>query len=103
MKKTDKKILTMLFKALEYSEGYYSGIPECCVESFVSGNTGLVFKSKLSKKDQAFYNTSYWNYIPCMECFKKRRRVKIKNNGVSGRGQILRGLIRQLDKTKFKY
>lgn len=103
IKELDKEAALLLLTSLHLIEGQFSGIPDCCVKSFASGMTGLVFKEQLSKKDQAFYNTHFWEYIPCMSCFKKKKRVKLKHNGTSIKGRILREIIRELEGNKQRW
>lgn len=93
----NKQIVEALLKAFDWSEGRYSGIPDCCIKQFVNGMTHAKFVSKLSKKDkEKFYALGYKvQYVPCRDCFKSNKFIKIKYNGTSSQGEIIRALIKQ--------
>ena len=91
-----KKVLNHLWDAYDRMEGEYSGIPECCVESYLDGRTAWDFEETLSEKDKKKYKS--WHYVPCDQCFKENNKHKLKLNGVSIRGQMLRAIIESYGK-----
>lgn len=100
MTKADTKTIKSLQQALDRLEGKYSGIPECCVESYASGVDGVKFVKKLTVGQKEKWLNSCWGYIPCMDCFNKNKIVKIKTNGTSLKGRLIRTIIHEIQGLK---
>jgi hypothetical protein len=96
-KEKNKEFIKYLLNAFDWCEGRHSGIPDCCISSFVSGISGVEFHKSLTKKQNMEFYTRYThvNYVPCKSCYKKKKFIKIKNNGISTQGKIIRALLEQ--------
>ncbi len=92
--KNTKLAIKALQEVINRLEGEHSGLPQCCIEVFVSGRTSHEFRETLSEKNQKKYNA--WGYVPCDKCFKNNKKVKIKMNGTSHRGEILYAVLKTL-------
>ena len=90
------KIIDNLWEAYDRIEGKHSNIPDCCVEGFISGRTYITVHASLSEKDQK--KLEKWTYVPCEKCLKNNKKNKLKINGTSLQGQLLRTIINSLDK-----
>lgn len=102
-KNKNEKILENLRKSLDWCEGKYSGLPDCCIQEYVNGMTYKKFRDCLSEKDRKKLdkNTLKWQYVPCMNCFKKNKSVKIKHNGVSLQGRMIMTLMEDFFGVKY--
>jgi len=93
----NKKILKDLWTAFDRIEGEYSGIPKCCIEVYISGRTAHEFYMSLDDKGKKKYDNS-WQYVPCDKCFKNNKKAKIKKNGTSLKGEMLRTIMASIKK-----
>jgi len=80
------------------NEGEHSGIPECCINEFLSGTTYIKFYESLDDKDQK--KLDKWNYVPCPKCFKTKKPQKPKLNGVSEAGLLIHALLAIFEQRK---
>lgn len=92
--KNTKLAIKALQEVINRLEGEYSGLPQCCIEVFVAGRTAYSFRESLTPKNQEKYTG--WGYVPCDKCFKRNKKVKIKMNGTSHRGEILYAVLKTL-------
>jgi hypothetical protein len=67
-----------LLKAYNIAEGQYSGIPDCCIESFNSGQTYAQVKNSLPSVKERKTFAEIWDYVPCSACLKKGLGGKVK-------------------------
>jgi hypothetical protein len=95
--KYKNQILNDLWRAYDRIEGEYSGIPECCVEVYINGRTAHEFYISLDEKGKKKYDNT-WQYVPCDKCFKENKKAKVKKNGTSFRGEILRTIMASIKK-----
>ena len=89
--KSYETIIKMLSEIYDRCEGEYSGIPQCCIDEYVTGKTYNSFMDGLSKSDQK--KLLKWTYVPCDKCFKKGKEGKVKKNGRSDTGDMIAALI----------
>jgi len=90
--KKDLVLAGMLEKAYDRCEGMYSKIPECCIDAYLGG---LRAKYYLDNQDpKVRKKIGGWGYVPCEECFKNDKKVKIKRNGVSFQGLLIKELVK---------
>ena len=65
----------------DIANGYYSGIPHCCVwffSNWCQNNPGKPCASTL-EEERGYSN--YVSYVQCPHCFEKNKTVEIKQNG----------------------
>ncbi len=96
MSKRNQFLITAIFQALDAVEGVYSGIPECCIVPFMYGRNyqNLLDEIHNNKKHtkKLLKNLEAFNYVPCDECLRNKRVVKLKHNGISPQGRVLLAL-----------
>ena len=86
-----------LLKAYNIAEGQYSGIPDCCIESFNNGRTYAQVKNSLKTASERNTFVEMWDYVPCKACLKKGLGGKIKE-GKSPHGRLVLKLMEKVVK-----
>jgi hypothetical protein len=89
--------LSQLKRLYDTGEGRFSGIPECCIDSYVKGMTLDKLMKRLKPKQMKEFLQSNYHYVPCLNCLRARRIVSIRS-GISPRGKLLLKQIRRLRK-----
>ena len=90
-----KPTLKTLRKMYDESEGKFSEIPQCCVNSYVKGWTLDKLRVHLQRAQLRELLQSNRNYVPCFNCLRSGRVQRNIRSGVSKRGKQLHALIRR--------
>ena len=94
--KNKLSLYEQLLKAYNIAEGKYSGIPDCCIQSFIDGRTWQRMINKVRSQKKKVEITNNWTYVPCQDCIDNKRYGKVKENGISFMGEILLTLMREV-------
>jgi hypothetical protein len=62
-------------KERDIAYGRHSLIPECCITYFVNA---WEYERRLDTPYSRDVHNSSYNYVPCPECFAKKRKAKIR-------------------------
>jgi hypothetical protein len=84
-----------LLKSFNIAEGRHSGIPDCCIQSFIEGRTWQVMINQVKTQKEKVEITKNWSYVPCQVCIEHKRYGEVKDNGTSLIGEILLVLMRE--------
>jgi hypothetical protein len=93
MLKAKLSLYEQLLRAYDIVEGRHSGIPDCCIQSFVDGVNWNIMINRVKSQKKKVEITNNWSYVPCQDCIDNKRYGLVKSNGSSFMGEILLALM----------